>query len=534
MVVPCPGRGSDAAHTLKSPAMDETNARQVLLLRAFETARPAHPLWGEDDRRWASRVALEEAPADDTPERFLARRAAAALRRLGPRESHVRDWLAHPLWRGRWMPAALGLGLMLGLVADALGPAHRISLLAPPVWALVLWNLGVIVLLLLRGLLALRPSASPQPGGLRGWLARRTLDLRSLRRTRRDERRPPPDAPDAPSLASLLDTLAVQWLSLSAPLAGARAALLLHLGAIGVALGVIASLYLRGLVLDYRVGWSSTFLDTGTVHQALSLLLEPAARLSGLSLPDAATLAALRLTEGAPVLPAPGGIDTAAPWIHLWSITLVLAVVLPRALLALLAALQAGWLARRFPLPLTEPYFRELLGQQRREAERPVLLPYAQPVEPARVAALTDLLRRQLGETLALQVAPVRAYGSEDETALQASVAGSPSLLLPLFDLSATPEAEIHGRWLRALMNASAPGGRPGPRIVMLVEDSSFAARFAASAPERLAQRLQAWQALADSLGLGCVRLHEGRPAADDTAAQAVLAGLQSAGGALA
>ena len=113
------------------------------------------------------------------------------------------------------------------------------------------------------------------------------------------------------------------------------------------------------------------------------------------------------------MLPAPGGIDTAAPWIHLWSITLVLAVVLPRALLALLAALQAGWLARGAFAAADRAYFRELLGQQRREAELPVLLPYAQPAEPARVAALTDLLRRQLGETLALQVAPVRAYGSE-------------------------------------------------------------------------------------------------------------------------
>ena len=120
MVVPCPGRGSDAAHTLKSPPWTETNARQAAAAR-LRDRRPAHPLWGEDDSLGLARRARGGARRRHA-ERFLARRAAAAaLRRLGPRESHVRDWLAHPLWRGRWMPAALGLGLMLGLVADALG-----------------------------------------------------------------------------------------------------------------------------------------------------------------------------------------------------------------------------------------------------------------------------------------------------------------------------------------------------------------------------------------------------------------------------
>ena len=512
--------------------MDETNARRVLLLRAFETARPAHPLWGEDDRRWASRVALEEAPADDTPERFLARRAEAALRRLGPRESHVRDWLARPPWRGRWMPAALGLGLMLGLVADALGPAHRISLLAPPVWALVLWNVVVIVLSVLHGLLALRPAARPRSAGLQAWLARRTLDLGRLLRTRRAERRAPPDAPDAPSLASLLDALAAQWLALGSPLAGARAALLLHLGAIGVALGMIASLYLRGLVFDYRVGWSSTFLDAATVHQALALLLEPAARLSGLALPDVATLQALRVAEGTAALPAPGGIDTAAPWIHLWAITLGLAVVLPRALMALLAALHAAWLSRRFPLRLDEPYFRDLLGQQRRTDAPLRLLPHAQAPAPAQLDALTDWLRAHLGETLTLQVAPVRGYGSEDEAALQGAVAGAPAMLLPWIDLSATPEAEVHGRWLRALLGASAPAGRPGPRLVVLLEEGGFAARFADSAPARLTERRQAWRALVEGLGLDCALLRDGRPDPADAASLAALSGTDPAGAA--
>jgi len=485
-----------------------------MLLHAFETARPEQPLWGTEDRRWASRVALEEAPADDTPERFLARRATAALRRLGPREPRVTAWLARPTWRARWMLAVLGLGAMLGLAADALGPAHRISLLAPPVWALLLWNALVIVLTLGRGLLALlRPAAPARPAGLRGAVARRLADLSRLR--------------SGSDRTGLFDALTVRWIALSLALAGARAALLLHLGAVGLALGLIASLYLHGLAWDYRVGWSSTFLEAPAVHRLLSVLFEPASALFGLPLPEVEALAALRVTDLATPATVPrAGDDSAAVWIHLWAGTLLLLVVLPRAVLAALAGLQAAWRARRIALPLDDPCFRELLGQRRREVARPVLLPYAQPVEADRVAALTDLLRQHLGETLTLQVAPVRAYGSEDETALQASVAGSPSLLLPCFDLAATPESEVHGRWLRALMTAAAPGGRPGPDLLVLVEESGFAARFGASAPERLLQRRQAWRALVGSLGLGCLVLHEGRIAASDEASRDALAGL--------
>ena len=109
-------------------------------------------------------------------------------------------------------------------------------------------------------------------------------------------------------------------------------------------------------MLDYRVGWQSTFLDAGTrapaaVHAAGAGA--GAVRVS--TLPDVAALQALRLSADAPRQPP------AAPWIHLYALTL--------ALLVRAAAAGAGAVGRRAralaaaprPLPLVEPYFQRLL-----------------------------------------------------------------------------------------------------------------------------------------------------------------------------
>ena len=62
----------------------------------------------------------------------------------------------------------------------------------------------------------------------------------------------------------------------AAPLATARIALCLHAAAATLALGLMGGMYLRGLVLDYRAGWQSTFLQADTVQAVLSTALAPA------------------------------------------------------------------------------------------------------------------------------------------------------------------------------------------------------------------------------------------------------------------
>ncbi len=351
--------------------MTEDEARQVLLLQSRETGAAPLPHWSAEDRAWATRQAVATAGAEATPERFVLARAAVALQRLLPRDASAQRWLQRRGWHGAWVGLALALAFIAGLAADQLGPPQRVNLLAPAVWAVVAWNLVVYGMLML-----------PRPAfGLRAALAR--LGLKGD------------------------GSAAALWAEHAAPLLARRTALVLHTAAAGLALGLMAGLYLRGLVLDYRAGWQSTFLEAPQVQQLLSALLAPAAALSGIAVP-----------EVAPLRIGPGGnaSASAAPWIHLYAATLALFVLLPRTLLALRAGLGAGALARHFPLALDTPYFEAL-----HPLMRPGLAPQLRLLWPASnpALALLGLHVEAVGEPLVLLASP-----EGDELMLQPEPSG--------------------------------------------------------------------------------------------------------------
>jgi len=466
--------------------MNEPAAGQVLLLRAFETAGYAR--WTDGDRAWASRSALQAVGTEATAEAFLVARAQAGLRRLEPLDPLLPRWRALRPWRGEWAGLAVGLGLLLGVAFDRIGSAQTINLLAPPVWALIAWNLAVYAILLLRGVLG-----SATPGLLRQLLG-------SLWQRWRARRLPP-----AGDSAAAWTQFAGDWAACSQPLYSARFAALLHLAAAAVGLGLMAGLYLRGLVLDYRVGWQSTFLDAATVHAWLSTLLAPALALSSQSLPDVAALQALRLPQAGTSVPA-----SAAPWIHLYALQLLLLVLLPRLLLALWAGLRARRLQAQLPLPLAEPYFQRLLRQQRGGHTPVRVWPHARAPDDAAQAVLRLLLARVLGDGVQLQLAPTVAYGSEEAPA---ELRSDGAWRIALFDMTATPEPESQGRLLQALGTAG------GPSPLALVDESAFVQRFGAGSPRR-AERRQAWTELARASGSTAVfvELLLGDPAAAEDA----------------
>jgi hypothetical protein len=469
---------------------DETTARQVLMVQAFETSSADSPLWTAEDRTWATRLATESLGAGAPPERFLVERARHALQRLRPRQAQIGVVLDGPSGSRGWAWGAGALGLIVGGLTDAIGAGQRINLLAPPVWGVVLWNLGVLAWLA-AGLL--RRPADPQAiGG--PW--RRTL-LRWADRGR------------LPSGGGPLQTYAALWSRASAGLQLARLALGLHLAALGLALGLAGGLYLRGLVLDYRAGWQSTFLEARAVHGALSVLLAPASTLTDIAVPPVAELAAQQVR--------PGGEATAsaAPWIHLYAATLLLFVMVPRAGLATAAAWQACQLSRALPLPLDDPYFRQLLARQ---AGAPVLvqvLPHGAAASATAALGLRSLLAGTWGDDLKLQMLTATSHGDEE----RATAAASGALLrVALFDLTATPEAEAQGRFVQRLQAVAdaAP-------LLAVVDEAAFRQRFGAL-PERLAERRAAWQRWADGLGVTLMCCDLNQP--DPRAAEAVLVSL--------
>ncbi|MDE2564183.1 MAG: DUF2868 domain-containing protein, partial [Burkholderiales bacterium] len=295
-----------------------------------------------------------------------------------------------------------------------------------------------------------------------------------------------------PPRGSVAAAFGLAWARVASPLMLARAALVLHAAAAALALGLIAGLYLRGLVLDYRAGWQSTFLDAAQVRAALALLLAPASALTGIAVPDAAAMQALRFGAGtAPMAPA-------APWLHLIAATLALFVVVPRGLLALASAWRARRLSRRLPLPLQEPYFQRLQRQWRHEAARVQVLPHgAMPGWPV-LSGLKEVLATALGPDLQLQVAEATAHGDEEAAAALAPGPGT-TLRVILVDLASTPEDEAQGRFVQALRAAG-----PGLPLLLVADETGWRARFAGLG-QRLAERRVAWQRWADAQGLGFV-----------------------------
>jgi hypothetical protein len=465
--------------------MTEEEARRVTLLQAFEAAQPPSPLWGDDDRAWATRLALQDGamPADA----FIARRAQHALQRLAPREPAVTRWRESRAWAAQataW--AALG-GLVFGGLADGIGSSRHVNLLAPPLWGVLVWNAVVYLVLLghaLAGLLA-RPS---RPGVIR----RLTGRVLRLGRGLASAGRPATEA-GAGAAGAPLQAFSGLWLQRSAPVTGARAAVVLHVAAAALAVGLVGGLYLRGLVLDYRAGWESTFLGSTTAHALVSTLLAPAARFSGIELPDASAFEAMRSAHGGATIGAPAG-----PWIHLLALTLLGFVVLPRAALALGAALRARWLAGRVALPMNDAYFQRLARQQQGDVAQVVVQAYAGGVDaqnaPWLQSQLAALLAPVLGDGLVLRVAPGAAFGAED--APVAAPAAGTTLAVVLFEFSATPEAEVHGRFLKSFA-ASAP---PGAATIVFVDEAAFRRRFGTDSA-RVSQRRDAWRLLAETLG---------------------------------
>jgi hypothetical protein len=442
--------------------MNESAAGEVLLLRAYESAGFAR--WSDADKAAASRSALQQVGAQAPAEAFLQARAHAALPQLAPLDPLLPRWQALRPWRAAGLLAVIVLAFVIGVAVDHIGSGGRINLLAPPVWGVIAWNLAVYLVLLLR---LLRPAAAP--AGLRHALAAGIARWR--RRALRDAEG---------GSGAVWQAFAVDWAACSAPLQSARAALTLHLGAAALALGVLAGMYLRGLVLDYRVGWESTFLDADAVHGLLSTLLAPASMLSGIALPDVDGVRALREPQ------LPGAPASAAPWIHLYALLLSLLVVLPRLALALWSALRVRALRRDLPLPLEQPYFQRLLRQQHGSLVTLAIWPHARALDAAALERLKALLRRVHGDDVLIQLEPTVAYGTEDEVSAPRADGAE---RIVLCELGATPEPESQGRLVRSL----------GARLLML-DEGAFAQRFGAASP-RLAERRAAWSALAASLG---------------------------------
>jgi len=478
-----------------------------------------------------------------TSEDFLVRRAELLFTRLATRAPAVVHIIALAggfTWLSR---ALLIIAFVAGACMAALDGSRRINVLAFPLVGLIAWNILIYLILCWSWLSVRRAHAVPPrwTGSLYArWIERRITAL--LKHSMRF---------NVP-LASGLRRFAREWSAIAQPLLVSHAKRLLHLAAALLATGLVAGLYVRGVVLRYEAGWESTFLGPRSVHALLRVLYGPAAALSGLRLPSLEELARLRWT-------ATGGGGEAATWIHLIALTALLYIVLPR-LLAAVAATYGIWrFSRRPPIPPTlRGYARALAMSVGQGAVSEVAGVIAYAYEPSResIAGLELLLTAALGTNLRVQMRQPLRYGEESafeqhlmgaaathddlnssagsSAAGESSPPGRMDWTVLLMTLAATPESENHGALIAHTRDWLIRNARTAPFLVV-IDETPYAARMRAEAglEQRLEERRRLWSEFVAAYGLraGIVNLTQITPgtAAESGAKEAIRAALWTA-----
>jgi hypothetical protein len=480
--------------------LKEAQARNVLLIRAIELSDTGGALLPRENRQWASETARAQVPPNEDPQDFLARRAELLRAWLHNNQIELRPFDLLARWP-RWLYWALPLAaFLLGVLANEMTAGQRINIVSLPLLAMLAWNALVYLLLMVNTvgrLLGMRTRSAT--------LAQLLAGLSGPGQTH---------LPKGSPLYASLTRFGRDWLAFSEPQMTQRAACLLHLSAALLAAGTLGGMYVRGLGLEYLAGWESTFLDADTLKSLLHLVLGPAAQLTGIALPTAAQLSAIEWT-GLQVG------ENAARWIHLYAATVVLFIILPRLLLAAIAASRANRLQQRFPLAdRNDPYLRRLLASPNDKNILVSVMPYSYHPAAATRQHLSDLLRNALGQASRIEFTPTIPYGSEEgyldllrEVADDGKTpSAAHTVYIVLFSAAATPENEIQGALMQELQRILTQRKDPA-QLLAILDEAPYRQRLSgqAGAGERLSERRRSWQQMLQKyqtrevmLDLGC------------------------------
>ena len=386
--------------------------------------------------------------ADDSERLVTQARAALAQDTALARLARQLPWLTGQR-PGAWLllPALLAGALFSGLTAGG-----RFNILAPPLLGLLIWQFVVYVFLLWPRKAS---GALPTAHGARAllWLGRRWV-------------RPGAGA----RLATVPGRFIVAFAERAPALLLGRLAATLHAAAAAFALGAILGIYWDGLGVAYHAYWESTFLGAGTVSAVIGFVLTPASLVTGIPLPDAEAVAAIAAE------PVP-----AAPWIHLWAVTLLGLAILPRLLLTAIALYRVHR-AATVAVDTGHPIFRSMLASLRGTT----LTVKVQPLGYRPDAATLERLRSALdGHFHGPVQADVGDPAAADAEALPVCAPGYERLIL-LLSPAQTPEPEIHEP-LFAAAAEQAP-------ICVVLDANAYSATV-----ERRASRMDAWRRLLEA-----------------------------------
>lgn len=327
----------------KSP---ESIARTILLAQALESCDPRCDLVSLEERNAATLAALQH-PLD-----ISADAAAADDQLVAARSGHLAGLLAsrfpalgslqHPSALLSWLGVALPvLALVAGVFTDRIANPHRVDLLSAPLLLIIGFNLLVYGALAILAMLAIRrnPSASasliPLLQKIDAWLSRQSG-----------------------TRARVAAGFYQLWHAAASHLLMYRWKAVMHLSAAAWGAGIAVSIAGRGLFVQYKVGWESTFLTAETVHSLLGIIFWLPTTLFNLTPLTLAEVAAMRnfQTDGV----------AGDRWVWMYVGLTTLLVVLPRLMLAAWAAYRARGASRQLRIDMGTPYVQGVLASMRR------------------------------------------------------------------------------------------------------------------------------------------------------------------------
>jgi hypothetical protein len=351
-------------------ALTEDAAAKIVLIRSIEECDPR--AFSEELRARAFVAAQDAEPGLSSIERYAAR----LFEHLSPWYQSILQLAKIP---APWTLPVCFAAFLLGLATNLLGPARQIHVIRNPIFILIAWNL--LVFLTLFVLFVRRKIKTQQVTNIVP--AANTVE--SLRISSRSNQSKVPwvvkhllpgvwhffhrmifAVREQRNLAQIMRRFSHHWFSVAGALVVSRWRRLLHLGSVFIATGAVAGMYFRGLFQGYRVVWDSTFIvEQESVATFIRVLFAPSLWISNLfGLGLANRISVDRLLT-------PGG-DEADGWIHLFAISVLLAVVLPRLALA---AWQSSWIRRlsgNLALPLDHYYGEVIEGPIRLLIEKEV------------------------------------------------------------------------------------------------------------------------------------------------------------------
>ena len=325
--------------------MNELTARKVLLLHAFESVHPRSQSWTETDSAKASSQAIKNSSTKQNFNKFVVNRAKFAFSQLIQRKPHLAEWLS----KGIWSTGLVALVLLAGIIVGAIvfknvdidftlkfGGVYTIDIIPYSFIPIVSWNIMVYVLLLVSYTKS-KLSGHTTPNFL----------IKYLLGTLKIGLRPSKESADS----QIVDMFTRQWLSCSSTLTASRAKALLHGLSASLVLGMIIGLYILGAPKGlYLAGDSTWWGEPKVMHKIHTTLFWPASTLSNIPLLSLSEVAEIKV----------GTKVSAANWIHLYSLTLILIVVLPRIILMLWELLRSNSLSKIIVFSQDGDYFSYL------------------------------------------------------------------------------------------------------------------------------------------------------------------------------